>query len=117
MRSLQLGHVKNTNGFISTSISPITTTRLDTIEDQYQLISSCRYDNIIKTRSRDKFLCLIFISISPITTKLTGKMISLQWPYFTGDDDDDDNDDDDDDDDDGATISRSNDSSLKTHQN
>ena len=45
-------------------------------------------------------------------------MISLQWPYFTGDDDDDDNnDDDDDDDDDGATISRSNDSSLKTHQN
>ena len=43
-------------------------------------------------------------------------MISLQWPYFTGDDDDD-NDDDDDDDDDSATISRSNDSSLKTHQN
>ena len=44
-------------------------------------------------------------------------MISLQWPYFTGDDDDDDNNDDDDDDDDGATISRSNDSSLNTHQN
>ena len=45
-------------------------------------------------------------------------MISLQWPYFTGDDDDDnDDDDDDDDDDDSATISRSNDSSLKTHQN
>ena len=44
-------------------------------------------------------------------------MISLQWPYFTGDDDDDNDDDDDDDDDDSATISRSNDSSLKTHQN
>ena len=43
-------------------------------------------------------------------------MISFQWPYFTGDDDDDNNDDDDDDDD-GATISWSNDSSLKTHQN
>ena len=115
MRSLQLDHVENINGIISTSISPITT-NLDTIEDQYQLNSPWRHDNIIKTRSRDKFLCLIFISISPITTKLTGKMISLQWPYFTGDDDDDDNDDDDDDDD-GATISRSNDSSLKTHQN
>ena len=98
MRSLPLGHVANINEFISNSISPITTKQLDRIEDQNQLIVPCRYDDIIKTRSRDKFLFLISISTNPTTTKLTGEMISLQWSYFTGEDD--------------ATITRSHDSSL-----
>ena len=68
------------------------------IADQYLLILLCRYDDIIKARSREKLLYFISISISPITTNFTVKMTSLQWPYFTVGDD--------------ATIIRSRDGSL-----
>ena len=67
MMSPQLGHVINVYGFISSSITPITSKPGRTV-DQHAPILPCGNDDVIKIRPRDECYGFMSTSASPIRT-------------------------------------------------
>lgn len=73
MMSSQLGRVINVYGFISSSITPITS-KPGRIVEQYAPILPCGNDDVTKTRPRDECYGFMSTSASPITTSV-GRMV------------------------------------------